>query len=771
MYRVSVMPRLGENRIFMKEYHRYIIEEWGTFYISYDSLKDAYKLAKGKISADCNCYERKIYNEIVRVNAFLITVIGDIDMDLKIVENAIEGTTSSNNGQSQRNIELSLRLLFEKITECEKFYHLNYFAFYKIMKKFNKLVEPLLLEQQNLDSVNSETEHLFANLENGWENYPCGRYFTDTFPKSLTHIDNLKNHCTLIYSKKFRSTYSPLALYELEFVKSKDRNTEMDRYYVGFKLGLIACLFTWLLCNSFYVGNDLDFWTQPGLFLCTAIGNFLLYRLCWAGNIFIWSKFGVNYISILQLSNLQPNLLLVVDHSATLLLFYFIILIIYLEANTPGTLLEHTFMSYGSPFILLLITIVYQSYEHFFLVGNERISRGLFSNQVFINCLKAPLIPLTFRDVFAADVTTSFTRIISDSAYASCWVLSGAFLTRHDTDDDVPVSTSTDFGSSYMNCSSYTMVVCAALLQLLPLIIRTLQCTRGCRDSHWNIYPQGWNTLKYLLSIVVVLLAVDTPSTEIYNAVVVLVTVYKWWWDVAMDWGMFEILPTWQLLTSKDSLYNKLNKMFLRPSTMYPSIAFYYFCIIADLGLRYLWVLSLLPPSTVGGFVSLQLSFFLGSMEIVRRSMWGILRVEWEHLKHLKQGNPGFLSTPVLRNNTRVPNVTNEGVRQNTKDVASGVIGIRESNVEGRISLDSGIYNLRSLSMVSSVSFLLEPERIVSLSTSEFRGTNFLDENFSSNGRFLSKDIKSSIVNPLGFENSMPLQDLKITNSTQKISQ
>ncbi len=36
-----------------------------------------------------------------------------------------------------------------------------------------------------------------------------------------------------------------------------------------------------------------------------------------------------------------------------------------------------------------------------------------------------------------------------------------------------------------------------------------------------------------------------------------------------------------------------------------------------------------------------KLSFFLASVEILRRSMWGLLRVEYEHIKFINKKTPG----------------------------------------------------------------------------------------------------------------------------------
>lgn len=404
------------------------------------------------------------------------------------------------------------------------------------------------------------------------------------------------------------------------------------------------------------------------MYVYTTIGNLLLYRVFWWVSIAVWAKYDINYISILQLSDVKPNLLLVADQTATLLALYFVDLLIFYRANTSYSSLDNTFLSYSSPIVLVGLAMLYQWYEYLFLFGDERVSRGLFNKQVIQNCFTTPFVKVTFRDNYSADVLTSFTRILADSLYASCWVMSGAFL--HPTGPESGNGNNAhSFGSDYMYCSGNTMFLLTAYIQLIPLTIRFLQCCRNLYDAtpNWrqfSLYPQGFNAIKYLLSISVVLATVESVGLGFQSIgftlfLIVITTIYKWWWDVAMDWGLFDVLPTspWDLISIKAFTEKHL---FLRKSLMYPSPLFYYLCIWLDLALRFMWVLSLLPPSMFGSFVGYQLKLFIASMELLRRCMWGILRVEYEHLKMLRNKTPGFLSNQILRRTSRTE-VVNSG--------------------------------------------------------------------------------------------------------------
>lgn len=249
--------------------------------------------------------------------------------------------------------------------------------------------------------------------------------------------------------------------------------------------------------------------------------------------------------------------------------------------------------------------------------------------------LTAPWVALSFRDAYGADVLTSFTKVIADSLYASCWVLSGSFL------QDDEEQTVAQFGSSVLQCKSDNMIMIVTIMQTIPLIIRFLQCCRGIYESR-KIFPFAFNAWKYLLSICVVLFAVEQwADKNTYMLLVVMTTIYKAWWDTAMDWGLLENT------TCTKQWYHQ--KVLLRNSLMYPYPAAYYGCMALNLILRFVWVLSLAPMSYLGDLVGAKLSMFMGTIEIVRRSIWGIFRVEWEHVKSIRNETPGYLPTHVLR--------------------------------------------------------------------------------------------------------------------------
>jgi hypothetical protein len=92
-------------------------------------------------------------------------------------------------------------------------------------------------------------------------------------------------------------------------------------------------------------------------------------------------------------------------------------------------------------------------------------------------------------------------------------------------------------------------------------------------------------------------------------------SLYSYGWDVYFDWGL-----------------GRPKHGFLGSRLMYPKRIYYYYVMAADLFLRFMWVTTLIPPSSGAKFeIPNYLTFLIMAMELVRRTMWGFFRIEHEH--------------------------------------------------------------------------------------------------------------------------------------------
>jgi hypothetical protein len=173
----------------------------------------------------------------------------------------------------------------------------------------------------------------------------------------------------------------------------------------------------------------------------------------------------------------------------------------------------------------------------------------------------------------------------------------------------------------------------AMWVPLLPYWWRLAQCFR----RHYDMAPTNaetqllcftapkrhhhlHNALKYTLSMAVVVASVYDKEGAVWMFFAVVSTVYSCWWDFWYDWGL---------------LRRGCKNLLLRDTLLYHSPAIYYVCMLLNMALRCVWVLTISPGINFDeNHKSLQL-FFFGALEILRRCMWNIFRVENEQLHNV----------------------------------------------------------------------------------------------------------------------------------------
>jgi EXS family len=123
----------------------------------------------------------------------------------------------------------------------------------------------------------------------------------------------------------------------------------------------------------------------------------------------------------------------------------------------------------------------------------------------------------------------------------------------------------------------------------------------------------------------------------------VVATLYQIWWDVVMDWGLVERRKLRGIDEAAAGIFSSWQ---LRQDRAYSNDSIYYGICSVNILLRFCWTLSFLPSrylsrsgvlsdSFAGSdeLHSLLLGPLLASAELVRRTLWGLLRVEWEIVK------------------------------------------------------------------------------------------------------------------------------------------
>ncbi|CAJ1942184.1 unnamed protein product [Cylindrotheca closterium] len=235
----------------------------------------------------------------------------------------------------------------------------------------------------------------------------------------------------------------------------------------------------------------------------------------------------------------------------------------------------------------------------------------------------APFLPVTFRDGFIGDILTSSVRPMQDLAFTTFYFLSGLqgwWSESYSFDAaDVPLET---------NWLLHTMII--PMCTASPLWWRFLQNLRQCYDAKKR-WPYLGNALKYFIAAEVAMFGVFNPSRKesfLWLSCFVAATLYQIWWDVFMDWELF--------VFEKGSVK-------LRRTRIYQQPWIYWTIFVINFFLRFCWTLSFLPPhylnragvlsDTFEGDLTAILDPTIASAEIIRRTLWGLLRVELEAIK------------------------------------------------------------------------------------------------------------------------------------------
>lgn len=237
--------------------------------------------------------------------------------------------------------------------------------------------------------------------------------------------------------------------------------------------------------------------------------------------------------------------------------------------------------------------------------------------------------PIPFIDVFYADAMCSLSKVFFDWG----WLL---HLASH-YPDPVPKSTHA--------------ILIPSFFAAIPYLCRARQClimhTVGRYTHNPKRYQHIMNAVKYASSIVPICFSAYQQTLDPLQAasmepfligLLVINASYALWWDIAMDWGMMQD-PT-AVAThacAGGSLPEEMQKQTCGQTCMRPTLRFGMFasaCIMfVDTVLRFSWLLrfreDLFPSKDV---------FVLATqiLEIFRRALWNLLRVEWENIKHTK---------------------------------------------------------------------------------------------------------------------------------------
>jgi hypothetical protein len=295
--------------------------------------------------------------------------------------------------------------------------------------------------------------------------------------------------------------------------------------------------------------------------------------------------------------------------------------------------------------------------------------------------------PVPFIDVFFADAMCSMSKVFFD--WGMLWHMASHY----------PEPVPPDLHS----------IVIPSLCAAWPYLVRARQClimhTVGSYKQDPKRYQHILNAIKYSTSLFPICVSAyqKTVSRTQYpalaefleNFLVVLLVVnslYAFAWDVSMDWGMLTD-PYSLLLSSSTDVNNKAalatsstssqscQSKCLRPRLRF-GLKVSLSILVVNFILRFAWLLRFVQHDL---FPSVD-EFILMSefLEIFRRALWNLLRVEWENIKIMSSKED---TTNTSHNSTHGNNNDNIMNMNNMTQSSMGMGGEYDSNLQNAISM------------------------------------------------------------------------------------
>ncbi|CEM00571.1 unnamed protein product [Vitrella brassicaformis CCMP3155] len=235
-----------------------------------------------------------------------------------------------------------------------------------------------------------------------------------------------------------------------------------------------------------------------------------------------------------------------------------------------------------------------------------------------------PFVTVTFVQNIVGDVLTSMAKPLADLEYTVCYYSTGLY--HRET----------------VTCSGVDFWL-KPLIVATPYYIRLMQCISRFleADDAKRRTAHAANTGKYCAGILVVI-CTSIPWHEyglsIYVSRLVWVftyifaTIYMFFWDVYMDWG---------LAFDPDN--------YLRPQRMYPPWLYYSISLVNLFG-RLSWAMNLMPIEILDNerLNSNLITLWVSTMEILRRTLWALIRLENEHLTNSSRYRAMLWVPPLL---------------------------------------------------------------------------------------------------------------------------
>ncbi|KAI3776970.1 hypothetical protein L1987_46763 [Smallanthus sonchifolius] len=339
--------------------------------------------------------------------------------------------------------------------------------------------------------------------------------------------------------------------------------------------------------------------------LYIVFGFLVLHMLMYAGNVYYWTRYRVNYSFIFGFkpgTELGYTEVLLLSSGLSVLTLAAVLsnLEMELDPNTQSYRTLTELLPLGLVIVVLLIAvcpfnIFYRANRFFLLICLWR-------------CICAPFYEITLPDFFLADQFTSQVQLLRNLQFYVCYYGWGDFKNRN--------------ADTCKKSNVYDVLT--IVIAVIPYWIRVLQCMRRFLGGHDS--TQALNALKYFSTIVaLVARTIQTQRPGITLQIIAgstsgFATIFNTYWDMVMDWGL---------------LCKNSENPWLRDKLILPNRSIYFIAMVLNVILRLAWMQTVMGIQDAPFLHENALIAVVACLEIIRRGLWNFFRLENEHLNNV----------------------------------------------------------------------------------------------------------------------------------------
>ncbi|XP_054776070.1 phosphate transporter PHO1 homolog 1 [Prosopis cineraria] len=479
---------------------------------------------------------------------------------------------------AEKMIKRGLLELYKGLGYLKVYRNLNMLAFVKILKKFDKVTEkeilPIYLKVVESSYFNSSDKVMKLADE-----------VEDLFMKNFAQNDRRKA------MKYLRPT--------------QRRESHAVTFFIGLFAGCLLALLAGYVVMAHITGlyrreQQTSVYMETVYPVLSMFSLMFLHFFLYGCNKFAWRKTRINYSFIFELSPAKElkyrDVFLICTVAMTAVvgvMFLHLTLLAkgysYAQVQAiPGLLLLVFLLVLVCPF-----NIIYLSSRYRFL-------------SVIRNIVLSPLYEVVMLDFFMADQLCSQVPMLRNLEYIACYYMTGSYKTQ-------------DYGYC-MRAKHYRDLAYA--VSFLPYYWRAMQCARRWFDEGQTSHLVNLGKYVSAMLAAVAKFAYEKDASVGWLCVVVIIssaaTVYQLYWDFVKDWGLLQ--------------FNSKNP-WLRNELMLRRKFIYYLSMGLNLILRLAWLQTVVHSSFENVDYRVT-SFFLASLEVIRRGLWNFYRLENEHLNN-----------------------------------------------------------------------------------------------------------------------------------------